>query len=77
MSLNINKKIIEQTDNCNKDLKCIEDGKPGCKVEEIINNKIHFVKCLSHSLCNYKIPFGDYFICQCPVRKEIHRLYKI
>lgn len=78
MNIEVNNDIINQTTNCTKQHACINHADYDfCKVENCINNKIHFIKCKSQSSCSYKISFGDSFVCSCPIRKEIYNRYNI
>ncbi|VVB97249.1 Uncharacterised protein [uncultured archaeon] len=78
MNIQINKGTLEKTTKCNKDFSCLS-GKMNelCKVELNVEDKIHFVNCVTTEPCNYKMPFGYSFVCQCPVRKELFNRYKI
>jgi hypothetical protein len=74
----IDKNILEKTTKCEKNFKCLDNPKEiCCKVEEVIDNKVFFVKCLSYDYCNYKTPYGYSNICSCPTRIEIYRKHKI
>ncbi len=75
--MEIDKKILAVTLSCHKNFDCLNNNQQGCcKVESCINQKVYFVENDTRSLCNYKMSFGDSFICTCPTRKEIFKLYK-
>jgi hypothetical protein len=48
-----------------------------CKVENCINEKVHFIKGVDNLSCSYKMSFGDSFFCTCPTRKEIFNKYRL
>ncbi|MBF0342641.1 MAG: hypothetical protein HQL06_00270 [Nitrospirae bacterium] len=76
--LNIKDEIVNEAADCKKDLRCLKNRGEGlCKVDTFLNNKILFVRCLNSSYCSFRLPFGDIFVCECLVRKEIYNLYKI
>ena len=75
--MDIDKKIISATRNCLRNFSCLNSDIPVyCKVVNCINKKVHFVKYVDESLCNYKISFGNSIICTCPTRKEIFNQYR-
>lgn len=76
--IRIKEEIVKNTTKCKKDFSCLSNKRNDlCKVELNVDNKIHFVKCMSNETCNYRISFGYSFVCQCPVRKELFNLYNI
>lgn len=76
--IKISEDIIKNTKKCTKKYSCISGTRTEiCKVELNIEDKIHFVKCLSHESCPYRISFGYSYVCICPVRKELFNRYGI
>ena len=76
--MDIDKEILKKTTNCEKNFECLNNDKHiYCKVEDCVNNKVHFVKCLNVDYCVYKMSFAQSFICNCPTRKEIFNKYGI
>lgn len=74
--MEIDRNIIAQTLRCEKNFDCLNNYKHVyCKVENCVNNSVHFIKCLDNNYCTYKMPFGNSFICTCPTRKEIFHKY--
>ena len=72
----VNDEILETATDCEKDFSCIKGENDNlCTVEDCINGKIHFIKCLNEEYCSYQHSFGDGFFCACPVRKEIFNNY--
>jgi hypothetical protein len=76
MNIKVEDNIIQQTTKCGKNFSCLA-GETPCSVEHCIDNKLHFIKCVSNKLCNYRVPFGYSDVCTCPVRKELYNSYKI
>ena len=77
MNIKVDDDIIQQTTKCGKNFSCLSGEKPICSVELCIDNKIHFIKCVSNKSCSYRVPFGYSDVCTCPVRKELYNRYKI
>ncbi|MFZ3059066.1 MAG: hypothetical protein WA102_04925 [Candidatus Methanoperedens sp.] len=76
--IRVNEEILKNTTKCRKDFSCLSGKRNDiCRVELAVNDKIHFVKCLSDEPCDYKKSFGYSFICICPVRKELYNMYNI
>ncbi len=76
--IQIDEEVLKNTTKCKKNFSCLSDIRNNlCKVELNIDNKIHFVKCMSSEPCNYRISFGYSFVCICPVRKELFNRYNI
>jgi hypothetical protein len=75
--MEINKELIKETTKCQKSFDCLNNDKHiFSKVENCVNNKIHFVKCSDYS-CSYLVSFGNSYVCSCPIRKEIFNKYNI
>ena len=78
MIIKISDLTIKETTKCKKDFSCLsEKRKKLCKVTHTAENEVHFVECLDTEFCSYRMPFGNSFICKCPVRKAIYNQYKI
>ncbi len=78
MKLEISEASKKKTTKCKKSFICLENKENiYCRVEECINEDVLFIKCLHEDYCVYKMGFGNYFTCMCPVRKEIYTKYKI
>ena len=77
--MEIDSKIIEETTKCDKNFECLKNKNYTCNtsiVDRAIGGRVHFINC-SVSNCNYKMAFGNSYICNCPVRKEIFNKYHI
>lgn len=69
---------LNETDKCQMNFSCLQGVKECfCEVEEGINNKIIFIKSSVSNLCHYRMSFGYSCTCNCPVRKEIYRIYRV
>ncbi len=65
--------VVDQAIRCTKALACLSDEAATlCPVELCIEGEVHFVRCLEDMPCSYRSRFGEGFICNCPVRKEIY-----
>lgn len=77
-NININEDIVKNTTKCKKCFSCLNsEAKDICRVELNVDDKIHFVKCISTNICDYRMSFGYSHVCLCPVRKEIFNRYNI
>ena len=64
--------------NCKKEFSCLKGERNElCTVEQCIDGKTHFIKCMSDGYCSYQHTFGSGFLCSCSVRKELFNKYKI
>ncbi len=78
MTLKIDEKIIRETTRCDRKFLCLKTpSNIYCQVKDCINEEVLFVKCEDTIICNYKMSFGNSFVCNCPTRKEIYNLHKI
>ena len=75
MKIELDANILSQTTECTRDFACLTDPGQLCRVENCVNNKVHFIQCRNDVKCNYQISFGYSFICSCPIRKEIYNRY--
>jgi len=78
MDIHVSDEAQSAAINCKKGFSCSKrERKDLCVVEECINGKVHFIKCLNDGYCSYQQSFGDGFFCSCPVRKELFNRYQI
>lgn len=75
--MEIDKKILEQTEHCQKNFDCIKNNNICCKVENCVNKTVHFVECSEDNFCSYRMTFGKSPFCTCRTRKEIYNKYGI
>lgn len=74
----VEEKTVNETLHCEKNFACLKNDKHVCcKVENCINNEVHFIDCAVNFNCSYKMSFGHSYFCTCPVRKEIHKKYGV
>lgn len=74
----IDRKKLQEAKYCNKSFTCLGTGRSDlCKIEFSLDDKIHFIECLDDRSCPYKRDFGGRHYCDCPVRAEIHKKYKV
>ena len=73
--MEIREETLKETIHCHKDFECIKSNNICCDVTRSVNNQVHFVECKERVQCNYKMSFGNSFICTCPTRKEIYNKY--
>ena len=78
MKLELDEDILKKTTKCRQDFACLSaEGECLCEVEDLINDTLCFVRATNCGFCDYKIFFGNTFICSCPARNEIYKRYKI
>jgi hypothetical protein len=76
--IRISEECLNKAGKCKKNYSCLSGKRDDlCKVELNVEDKIHFVKCMSNEPCSYRISFGYSYICVCPVRKELFNQYDI
>lgn len=73
----VSQDTIRSAHGCLKNFDCLEGNADLCHVEKEVNGEVLFIKNDGKNICNYRISFGDSFICCCPVRKELHKRYRI
>ena len=78
MDIRIDKEILEETTECNKNFSCLtKSGGELCEIEiTLFSDKVYFIKCKQDLICNYKMDFEKESCCFCPTRKEIYNKYK-
>lgn len=75
MNLQIDIDTLSRTTKCTRDFACLTDSGQLCRVENCVDNKVHFIQCRHDAKCNYQISYGYSYICTCPTRKEIYNRY--
>ena len=76
MKYNVNARTIESTDKCRHDFSCLDGNLEClCNVNKSISDKLILVDPNRSAICHYLLSFGNSFICNCPVRTEIHMMY--
>ena len=78
MIIEIDKEILQKTTNCIENFDCLNNTNHiYCQVENVVSDRVIFVKCLNGDYCKYKLNYGNSYICGCPTRIEIFRKYGI
>ncbi len=78
MKLYVRHEVMQATTGCKKGFSCLEDKKKDiCKIGICFDGKLHFIACIDEINCFYQRSYGENFICDCPIRKEIWNKYKI
>jgi len=77
VDLKVENETIQKTTKCPSAFKCLSDKNfPLCAPESSIPGYGLFVHPAEINSCNYKMSFGNGFICTCPTRYEIFSRYK-
>lgn len=76
LPLEISEPLREQASRCRKE-KCCLEGEGLCEVVESVAEKVFFVEGEGGRTCSYCLSFGNAHYCNCPVRQELYRKYKI
>jgi hypothetical protein len=74
VNIKVSNQIKKET-KCQKNFRCLEKGYSNiCKVKEVSNKEV--LECLEpeDEHCDFRIPFGYSFFCNCPIRKKIHKI---
>lgn len=78
MDITISEEILKKATKCDKDCRCLSSGgKDVCKVISSVGPEVKFIDCTGKESCPYCLPFGNGFMCTCPVRLELHNKYGI
>ena len=76
MKFSIDESILNATLKCKDSFACINGGKDCfCEAEQMVSDKVLFVKPNKNIACSYMKYFGDSLYCTCPTRMEIYRKY--
>ena len=76
MDISISDSIRNEAVKCKKRFSCLKK-RDCCKVVDCINDSVLFVDSTYEASCPYQQLFGNEFICNCPVRKELYDKYRI
>jgi len=82
MKIEIDEEVLSKTTECKKGFSCLSSKtRDICKVRSKLESAgaemILFCEPNNDKHCDYKKPFGDFCICECPTRKEIYNRYGI
>jgi hypothetical protein len=77
MKFKISSDILNDAVKCNKNFSCLTGSNDClCKIQSNYESKVIFIESID-DICNYRMSFGYSYVCNCPVRKEIFRQYKV
>ena len=77
VNITVDEETIKRTFHCSKDFACLSGGfQECCKVEKCVGD-LHYVKPCNDKMCIYQVLDGPGYVCNCPVRLEIYKKYKI
>lgn len=77
MKFRIDEDILRKT-RCEKSLSCLSgQSNDLCKVEHCVSGKVCFIEGINNGLCHHIVPFGEAYTCNCPIRIELYRKYRI
>jgi len=77
MKFKIDTETLNDAENCKYNYSCLNDN-PECLCDidyDLGEGKILFLKSDQLINCNYMLSYGNSYICTCPVRKKICKLY--
>jgi hypothetical protein len=78
MGIKINDETKSSAILCKHEFACLSSTNHVlCKVNDCINEKVHFIECKDQNYCAYQKSCGYSHVCNCPARKETYNKYKI
>jgi len=77
MKISISDRIKESAIRCKKKLACLKKTDCLCQAQDCVNDSVLFVESRYNASCPYQQMFGNEFICNCPVRKELYDKYRV
>lgn len=78
VKFNIDAETLNEVSDCRHNFSCLNDN-PECFCEvdyDLGNGKVLFLKTERYVNCPFALSYGNSFICTCPVRKKIFKLYQ-
>jgi hypothetical protein len=77
MKYNIDPDTLNEAEHCTCNYSCLKDKSEClCNIDyNLGNGRIIFLKSVQNVHCQYILSYGNSYICTCPVRKKIYRLY--
>lgn len=78
MVFEIENSVLEKAANCQERFSCLSGVRRNCcKVLGAVNGVVHFIDCQGDdTACSYRTSFSNWYICECPVRKELFTRYR-
>jgi len=79
MGITVSEDTLAQTTRCRNGFFCLSGTSPDvCEVEQALGGKpVLFVKKNTSYFCPYAGRYGTFYVCSCPVRKELYKTYGI
>jgi hypothetical protein len=85
MQYKVNSDTLNDTVNCKENFSCLYGNRAClCQIDGLceLKNNLDFTTLIIKPIninkpCGYRVQFGTSYFCDCPTRKEIHRLYEI
>jgi hypothetical protein len=78
MTYEISKNIIEQTNKCPREFKCLSGKKADlCKVQKHTKKGALMLVPINPCFCPYIMSSGRSYTCNCPTRNEIYKHYGV
>jgi len=76
MDIKIGEELLKKATKCEKNFSCLSEQKRDvCKINYVAKYQTVFLEKESGKPCKYLVPISDSFICICPVRYEIYKMY--
>jgi hypothetical protein len=74
----IDDEICSQASYCRQGKVCLSDPEHRmCAVTQCVNREVLFVCGTNRGICDYRMSFGNSYICSCPIRIELYRQHKV
>jgi hypothetical protein len=78
MTYDISKEIIEQTNKCPREFKCLTGEKKDlCRVQKHTRRDELMLVPINQCFCPYIMSSGRSYICKCPTRMEIYQRFGV
>lgn len=79
MKFAVSEDVIKKATKCGSNFSCLSGEEVClCEIEDFAGDKLHFIKPGNATgECNYRMGFGFSYLCNCPVRKEIYKQYRV
>lgn len=73
----ISSDVLKATNKCRENFSCLTGIKDClCEVTRYVDKGVLFINPPEHKSCNYMTLFGHSYLCNCPTRNEIYRVYR-
>lgn len=77
MKFKIDADILNEAEGCRHDYSCLSDNcECLCEIDyDLGSGKVLFLRVNQYMNCQFMMSYGNSYICTCPVRKKIFKLY--